>query len=469
MPFGFPDPGLTVAIKATVAIPRLDQPHVVAEFVAARPFNVVPAQPGAERPLPDELTPFKPSADIVAVGPVTLEPMPSGMAIERHCAIQWGDTALRFVVVASGAGRAPLEAPWLRIFAAGETRVVAAATPDPLTVGPNFAEDFDFAVFQAAHPSLRAELLPVNQPLIIAGLDGVTAQRSIELPPYQPVVALDWVTPGEEFEEVPLALDTVTIDFQEGVIDLVWRGNVMSPLEGLMDVDRVLCGFVSREEVESIAEPSALMQVALRELPRGLFHYGLLREDVRDGVVPPALTPEDAEFARYEALDLALAPRMTISLQQHALISAHLIEEREPRAELLKRFGFDDFSWGLEDRALASELSAAPEEDGGVPARYGEYLIQAQESLRTPEEELVTSERYASLVVALERENPQEALKKAQLSLGAWMRIDRRFQARMEADASVAEQIATLIEQERERQGEPVEPEYDDDGRAVGA
>ena len=72
-------------------------------------------------------------------------------------------------------------------------------------------------------------------------------------------------------------------------------------------------------------------------------------------------------------------------------------------------------------------------------------------------------------MVGLEVDDPKRVLRDAGLSLGAWMRIDRRFQARMEADASLAEQIATLIEQERERQGEPVEPEYDDDGRAVGA
>ena len=465
-PFGFPDPGLTVAIKATVSFSGAEGPRVRATFVEPRPWSVEPPAPDTNEPLPDDLVPYKPRADVVVVGELEILPTPSGGALTRTCAVRIAGAALSFAVSSQAAGRVPLRAPWLSLIGPGEPRVGARATVDPDDIGA-FEEDFDFGVFQSANPALTVDALPKKEPLLLRGVHELDGELEVELPELEPRVVIDWVMAGEELEEVPLALDTLVIDVGRRTIDLVWRGNAAAPDRGLEDVDRVLVSFAAFDPELAGESADRELVTAMRELPRGRFGYAWLRADAKAASAPPPLSPEELQMARHEALDLPLGPEPTLSLEEHANVAAELLEDKPPRDEVLKRHGLDELTWGLEERALAERLGTAPKESGGVHEVYSRHFQAALERLARPEEDAVTARDYADLTVQLERGEPKKTLAEARLSFGSWLRIDRRWRAAMQADPQLAAEIEARMASERERLGEPPEPEMDEEGNLL--
>jgi len=69
--------------------------------------------------------------------------------------------------------------------------------------------------------------------------------------------------------------------------------------------------------------------------------------------------------------------------------------------------------------------------------------------------------------VALEVDDPKKVFREEGLSLGSWMRIDRKWQARLATDAELEAKVSALLAAERERRGERPVPEVDDQGRIV--
>ncbi len=465
-PFGFPDPGLTIAIKTTVSFGRPEASRVRATFVEPRPWSVEPPRADSDEPLPDDLVPYKPLADVILVGQLEVIPTPSGGGLTRSAGIRVGNAALSFALSSQSAGKVPLRAPWLVISGPGETRVGARPTPDPDEIG-TFGDDFDFSLFQAANPALTVETIPKNAPITLLGVHEPDGRLEVDLPAYAPRVVVDWVMAGEELEEVPLALDTLVVDVSRGTLDLVWRGNVAAPDGGVADVDRVLVSFAPFDADAATDAPERELFTALRELPRGRFGYGWLRSDAKRGEAPPPLSPEDLEMARHEALDLPLGPEPTLTLEEHANVAAELLEEREPRDQVLQRHGLDEHAWGLEERSLAERLASMPKESGGIHEEYALHFQAAQARHARPEEDAVTARDYADLSVLLERGEPKKALADAKLSLGAWLRIDRRWRAAMQADPALAREIEARMASERERLGEPPEPEMDEEGNLL--
>ena len=466
LPFGFPEPGITIVVKATASFRGGEGARVRARFVEPRPWSVRAPRVDDDEALPDDLIPYKPSADVVVVGQLEVVPLPSGLGLTRTCGVEVAGKALTFALTAPAAGRVPLRAPWLTIVGSGEARLGARATPDPDPddTGQAFDTSFDFSVFQSGNAALAVDTIPKNQPVILRGLDEPDGRLEVELPELSPRVAVDWVLAGEDLEDVPLALDTLVIDAGRGTLDLVWRGTTQAPASGIADVDRVLVSFAPFDPELAGSSAEHEMALALRELPRGRFGWGWRRSDAKAGEPPPPLEPEELEMARHEALEQLVGPEPTLTLEEHADCAAELLEEREPREKVLEKRGLDEFGWGLEERALAEQLATIPKEHGGLHDEYADLFKNAQDRRKRPEEDAITARDYADLSVQLERGDPKKALAEAKLSFGSWLRIDRRWQEAMKAEPALAAEIEARMESERERLGEVREPELDEEG-----
>jgi len=476
LPFRFPEPALTLAVKTRLSFAGED-PHRRATYVEPRPWSIpLPPPPGvAVDPVLDDFVPHKPKVEILFSGGIELYRLPSGDGLERHCAVRAMDRTVSFTVSASQAGRVPLRAPWLAIASGGEARLGPAPTPDPdgwLSagpidddgLGPTFEDEFDFSIFQAGNPALAFETVKQPLQLQLTGFFEPGESLMIELPALEPRAVLDWVYPGEAVEELKLVPDTIVVDLDARCVDVVWRGNMVTPERGRFDIDRILVGFASEAEWQK----DEGFGCVLRELSRAVFSYAWERHDVRDGVEPPPLPPEDLEMARHEAMSYPVGAQANLRLEEHATIASELLEEREPRLDTLKRHGLDEFAWGLEERALADRLgSVAPgsaahggaaHEGAGIHAQWGKVFREAQDRLARPQEDAVIARDYALLAVQMERGDPRKALAEARLSLGSWLRLDRKWQAKMAEDAQVRAAVDELMAAERERLGEPSDP-----------
>lgn len=455
---------LTVVVKATASYAG-DGPRRTCTFVEPRPLTARAAVDGESRPLPDDFVPLKPDCDVLLVGSVELLPRPSGELLPRHVSIRLAEAAHSFTLSSSAPGRVPLAPPYIVSTAGGDARVGARPTPEHLDVLEH-EEGFDWSIYQSAHPALRIERVPTGSTLVCEGLTEEGERLEIQLPEVGARALCDWAR-----EDVPsdaqVELDTIVIDTDHQLVDLVWRGVAFTTTKPRQDVDRVIVGWTSDEGFRGDGERGSFSEI-LAELPRGRFEYAWEIEDVRGGTEPPSLAPEDHEMARYETLDQIRAPSATVSLERHAQIAAELVEERDPREKVLTRHGFDEFGWGLEERALAERLASVPMGPGeSAQEEYARHFLAAQEALARPEDDRFRSEDYARITVALEVDDPKKVFREEGLTLGAWMRIDRQWQARLAADAELEAKVAALLAAEREGRGERQAPEVDEDGRIV--
>jgi hypothetical protein len=460
-----PMPLMTVIVKAAASF-RGEGPRRRAIFVPPRPWRLGPPRPDDDVPLPDDFAPTKTLCDVMVCGHVELLPRPSGEVPARQVTVRAGGSAHSFVVANKGPGRLPLRAPFVQTAAGTDASPGARATPDPASSDFAFDADFDWAVYQAAHPSLRPESVDAGTTIALEGLDDTAERLEIELGALAAQAVVDW-TRSDERADVELFLDTVNVDLDAQVVDLCWRGFVPTTNNPRHDVDRVAIGFAD-DRTWDLDEADVDVRFApiLRELPRGRFSYAWEIGDVLAGEKPPALPEEELEMARHEALGFELSSDPTLTLAEHAAISAELAEEREERAVVLEKHGLDEFSWALEERALVQRLAEIPLE-GEEPAQqaYARHFREAQDRFHRPEEDRVTARDYAEIRVRLEVENPKEVLQEIGLPLGAWMRVDRRWQERMAKDAAVAAEIDAHLTREREARGERRPVEVDDEGR----
>ncbi len=469
--YGFPQPGVALAVKTTMSFAEGDGPRRSAAWVQARPWVVAPPRPDDDRPLPDDLVPHKPLTDLLVVGRVDVAPTPSGEGLKRPAAVRLGDLDVTFTIGAQRGGRVPLRAPWLGMVGVTEPRLGAAPTPDPMEIGPSFPEDFDFSVFQAAPERLRLETLPHPVSIELVGLDAPDGKIVVDLPALEPHALVDWTEPGRDLQEVVLLADTIVVDLDARVVDIVWRGNFEAP-EGARSVDRVLVGFVDPD-----VWGAGSFGPVLRELARGKFSRAWTREDVVERREPPPLSPEELEMARHEAMESPLGPAPTLTLAEHARIAAELLEvpmlppeggrgapravskaAGPTRASVLEKHGLDEFTWGLEERSLAERLASVPPREGSIHEAWGRELEAAVAANVRPAEHAVIAKDYADLVVQLERGAPHLALAAAGLSLGSWLRLDKKWRAEMDRDPAVRREIEERVASERERLGEVTAP-----------
>lgn len=462
--YGFPQLGATIAVKTTASFARGEGSRRKASYVAPPPWTVQAPRPDDDRQLPDELVPHRPLTDVILVGHVALAEPAEGDRIEQSAAVCIDGLDASFVIRAERAGRVPLRAPWLSSMAMAEARVGAGATPDPMKLGPLFSDGFDFGVFQSAAPSMQLEEITCPMTIGLFGLDAQQDELVVELPDLLPHVLVDWAEPDRPIQEVPLIPDTVVVDLDASTVSVVWRGNVEAA-RGLREIDRLLVGFAEQADWRDHG-----FGLVLRELSRGTFFRVWDRSDVVEGVEPPLLTREEREMARHEAMGYPLGSQATLTLEEHARIAAELLDApvdahgsrgfSEPtiggnagRAAVLKRYGMDEFAWGLEERSLAERLATIPPSEGSIHQAWASAMEAALAVRSRPEEEAVIAPDYADLRVQLERGAPGPALEAARLSLGSWIRIDRKWQRKMEEDPLVRAEIDARMQRERDRLG----------------
>lgn len=460
------EPMMTVVVKATASFAG-DGPRRVARFVEpVAAWRAESARDGEDRPLPDDFVPCKRFCDVLVVGHVPIHQRPSGEVPPRYATVRLGECAHSFTLASAAPGKVPLRAPYLVATAGGDARVGARPTPEHVGV-LEFPDDFDWTVYQAAHPSLRIGFVDCDATLVLEGLFDDAERLEVALPGLAPRGLCDWAR-DDVPDDVDLYLDTLIVDVDRQAIDLVWRGYVHTRPNPRHDVDRVIVGWAGDARRASADELTEKFGEVLSELPRGRFSYAWELDDVRGGTEPPALAHEDLEMARYETLDQIQAPSATLTLERHAQIAAELVEEREPREKVLTRHGFDEFGWALEERALAMQMGTLPMEEGeSAQEEYARHFLAAQESLARPEDDRFRSEDYARITVAIEVDDPKKVFREEGLTLGAWMRIDRKWQARLATDAELEAKVNALLAAERERRGERAMPEVDEQGRVL--
>jgi hypothetical protein len=316
---------------------------------------------------------------------------------------------------------------------------------------------------------------------VLGGLGPGGSDRVLVLPDLGARAMIDWAQRPQP-TDLKLTLDTVHIDLDAERMDLLWRGFTVAGREPKKQIDRVLVGFASDKDYESVQTDDAALKLreVLRELPRGEFLYAWEYADAVEGKAPPKPPEEELEMARHEALGSA-APMPTLTLAEHASLAAELIEvpftpgaktpsteERLARQEILGRHGFDEFAWSVEERAHADRLASVPSDsDGGLHAEYGLLFKEAQDSFGRPEDPLPSARDYASLLSRMTVESPRDVLGDARLSFGAWARLDRRWQEKMADDPRAAKEVEEHLEREQIERPEPAMPEVDDEGGFV--
>lgn len=123
---------------------------------------------------------------------------------------------------------------------------------------PYLPLDFDHASQQAAPPSLQVASLRGDEPFVLEGMHAEHARFEGSLPGWL-VRAFGVLGPREAptLVEVPLTLDTVWLDVDEGVLDLVWRGALAVTTHEASEVSDVYVLRVDGEPPLSHAEVTA--------------------------------------------------------------------------------------------------------------------------------------------------------------------------------------------------------------------
>jgi len=331
---------------------------------------------------------------------------------------------------------------------------------DPVEHDHTFPAGFDYSAFQAAHPRLRPESVRSGSAIRVEGLAADALVVNVHDLAARAVV--DW-TATTIPTDLELKLDTVLIDLDARVVDLAWRGFAIASPKPRTAVDRVLVCFMTDSEAEKVKtdDPMERYRAGLRDLARGSFLYAWEREDAIAGTPPPPLPEEELAMARLDALATADSPSPTLTLAEHATVTAELLEivgtagprrsneEQQARAELLRKHGFDDFTWSIEEKAQADRLASVPgDADGGLHAEYSKLFVAAQEQVAPPGETLPSARDYAAIRTRLQVENPKDVLADAKISLGAWMRIERGWNKKMVEDPEARERVRSFMESE---------------------
>jgi hypothetical protein len=162
--------------------------------------------------------------------------------------------------------------------------------------------------------------------------------------------------------------------------------------------------------------------------------------------------PTERAISAYSAWD-GNACEPAIPLAAYAAVSAELSEDREPRHVVLARYRLDEASWAVQERAWLEKMAdRTMQGDATLAVAYGELFMAAQDRLARPEEAGRTLEDYAGMLAAVERHGDiTDALKPWSMTLAEWMRLDRTWSARAEADPTVTAEIERRLREERAR------------------
>jgi hypothetical protein len=444
------EPRLTLLVKAAFRFSGEEATIVGKDGEGAAP----PISSGEPSPFPtaeagavhyaSDFVPRKPRIDLLVVG----HAYGPGDRIEAEIAGE--GFSRRFVAVGAGAtGKIPLAGAHVRE-SDGITLGRVGPKEPPVEPPPRmrYPEDFDFDVLAAAPPAQRLDDISLTAPLRIVNLSRRAPVRELRLPAVSPRLVLECTYDRAVLLDPPC--DTVWIDTDGETCVVVWRAVVAAHAR---EVERILVS------LEPVGEGRRGMLSLRREAPRW---------PVTFAAEPEHLSPEpedadeedDRQMVHYELLCAEHGVEPTISLATYAAISAELSEGREKRVDVLRRHGFDEDSWLLEERAwLEKTAGAAGEGDATLGAELGERTIEARDRLAAPAEADISLEKYAAITAAMEVRDPEKVLAEEKLSLPASGRLDRRFDEAMKNDPEMAARFETLLAEERGKVTPDVEPD----------
>lgn len=253
------------------------------------------------------------------------------------------------------------------------------------------------------------------------------------LPDLAPVV--DLTSPDAEVSSpVEMRCDELRRE-ADGHLVLTWRG--VASDRALARADRVVVTF----ETSGRAAPP---RARLGELARARLGYVVEEEDLGRGATPE----EEArlELERYVLSAEGAEPLLT--LEAYARVAAELAEGRAPRTLTLAQSGLDEVEWSIEERAWLTRIADAGQRgDPSLAIEYGEHFTRAQDAA-VPATELDASvhEYVAVLVRMSEVTDPGPLLAHWSLSLADWMRLERHWQRRMDADPDLRQEVERMIE-----------------------
>ena len=232
----------------------------------------------------------------------------------------------------------PLASKWLR-----------DARLHPVELGPqppqregryDVVEAYDHRRGQCAPAHMQIEQLSCSAELILEGLSPRRQQRRLCLPGLFPRV---WHDGPTGFYSLNMTLDTLLLDTDFERIELTWRMPLPSGI-----TDRKISRLIVALESEAAPRDETAV---LGLLPRGTFSFADEETDVAAG------DPDELEMARYEALEYAAEPELTIP--EFAVIVARLAEGDRDRTDVLADVDYDEHTWGIEERAQAEVLGNA--------------------------------------------------------------------------------------------------------------
>jgi hypothetical protein len=415
---------VTVAVKTTVSF-AFDE---LSGTVKGLWTEVPPFEPEID------LIPGKRACDVIVRGHAEIPPMPSGYSSgARTAEIAVGSTSIaRFLVDARRTGRIPLTPSSVgRAGSGAELDLVPKRPPDFSRV---LDGSFELESCQLVGPSQR---VPLDEPVSAVTLSGLLEPNdplTVTLPILTPRLLVDHAASYEEMSEAPLVLDTLLVDLDRRALDLVWRTVIEGKLES---IDRLILGFVP----DLPEDPEVRWSRVLRELPRGRFQLAYSADDVRERREPPELDEPSLEMARLETWDHPIGPTPQISLEKYARVTADLMEQRMTRELTLAKYGLDERSFAIEERAWSSMFATIPDEEPSLTTRFGELIIKFQDELAGPGEADLGLAEYAGLAARMETREPMKVLADAKLSQPAFMRLERRVDAMIEADPKLASEL----------------------------
>ena len=393
--------------------------------------------PPLQRVLPDESHPperpvdfvfRKQQCDVLLVGHAHAEAPTESIAVRFRV----GEMVRSFTAMAP-AGEASIDVPL-------QTKWLRDSEQQPLTLGPlpprreqagDAQESYDARTGQCAPEHMQVTSLSAAAEVVLAGLSPRGRERRLQLTGLRPVV---WVDARAGHYPLPLTLDTILIDTDFERIELSWRGQLHSDTRD-RDISRLV---VSLQPQAAPVDEKA----ALALLPRGTFFFAGEEDEALVG------DPDKLEMARYEALEFAAAPELSVA--QFAAVTAALAEGDRPRGEVLQDAGYDEFGWSIEERAHAERLGEAAMGGNSDPSvEMAHAFVQAQDALAKADEPRDMVD-YARLKVALQRsDQPDQTLAAEGIGLGEWMRLERHYNDRAANDRQLANQLDAAIAEAR--------------------
>lgn len=432
-----PIPMMTVVAKATFSFAKDAGPDLpFAEEPMAISLDVPSELEGGEDEIayPSDFVPMKPAVEVLLHGHAYSE-----ISTKRHVASvelrslsddeEDGMSRAFAVESAAKASRAPLVSARLRsVDLLPAEPVGPRPSRELLTAHP---QGFDFAEYKVGPETQQLGAAPLGWELTLTGLSPRAHKRTLRIPNRAPVA---WVDSSRgRGEPLEMWCDTVWIDTDRELLVLVWRGVIEVPSLGDDGVERVVVTLSSGGREPELADVA-------RDLVRGAFEPAAELPDLDDEDIS-RYAAEEAALAQYELWDDA--PEPSISLEAYAAASAALAEGQGDRKAVLRGLGLDEKTFLQEERAWLTKMGdAAMSGDSALALRYGELFVAAQDGLAGPREGSETASKYAVLKVDMDdADDPAALLRDREMTLPAWMRMDRRWTRRAKDDTELQAEI----------------------------